>query len=221
MQKFSCIPGDPHASLCPNFPHSRLASLAGPTLATWENCILGMRMHPCLDSCFQVPKALVEELATLLRERAKSLVTSEDGSKARRKEVRGLDASASLSDLATLHCRFRNHLTSTESSTHHHSSRVSRCMALLALVLNRRSHCAFCSSSSVFAAFCFLLSAFCFLLAKPRAWRVLFTSLCNDPALSRLQPLPDQQEVVAQLEARSLYAAPFPFDAGLDQLQVS
>ena len=35
------------------------------------------------------------------------------------------------------------------------------------------------------------------------------------------QPLPDQQEVVAQLEARSLYAAPFPFDAGLDQLQVS
>ena len=42
-----------------------------------------------------------------------------------------------------------------------------------------------------------------------------------DPALPRVQPLPDQQEVVAQLEARSLYAAPFPFDTGLDQLQVS
>ena len=42
-----------------------------------------------------------------------------------------------------------------------------------------------------------------------------------DPALPRMQPLPDQQEVVPQLVARSLYAAPFPFDAGLDQLQAS
>jgi len=37
---------------------------------------------------------LVEELATLLRERADSLVISEDGSKARRKEVRGVGSLA-------------------------------------------------------------------------------------------------------------------------------
>ena len=47
-------------------------------------------------------------------------------------------------------------------------------------------------------------------------WHVQLLTLLLPPA----QPLPDQQEVVAQLEARSLYAAPFPFDAGLDQLQV-
>lgn len=29
----------------------------------------------------------------------------------------------------------------------------------------------------------------------------------------------DVEEVAAQMEARSLYAAPFPFDTGLDQLQ--
>ena len=40
-------------------------------------------------------------------------------------------------------------------------------------------------------------------------------------AVAVSQPLPDQAEVVAQLEARSLYVAPFPFDTSLDQLQVS
>ena len=33
------------------------------------------------------------------------------------------------------------------------------------------------------------------------------------------QPLPDLEEAAAKLEERSLYAAPFPFDTGLDQLQ--
>ena len=54
------------------------------------------RSHAYPASRAQVPQALVQELAALLRDRAASLVVSDDGSRVRRKEVRRLGSCCNI-----------------------------------------------------------------------------------------------------------------------------